>query len=245
MRASVGRERMSNSAIMLGTFRSAATAWVAARFHTFAMSDRFHEIKHDARMAGGAEDAGNTPASNAPAAAHFAMMAAISVFSQRPPQSSMNESRIVNALYSLPVKRYRLRPPALWGPTIRTRGRLFVHRNPQWIANREVTNAERMVWNAAWEDIRLLETRPDEVETFLAQSLWLTSAPECVSEERNLSARLRRVEENWSVWVDWYEARLIGRVELSDSNETARVSWPSNIRIWADIKTSSLIFHYG
>ena len=48
MRAALGRDRMSNSAIVLGTFRSAATAWVAARFPAFGMSDRFHEIKHEA-----------------------------------------------------------------------------------------------------------------------------------------------------------------------------------------------------
>jgi hypothetical protein len=93
MRARLGRDRMTNSANVLGTFRSAATAWVAARFPAFGSSDRFHEIKQDARMAGGYEDAGNTPASYAAFAPHWAMMAAIAVFSDRFPQNTIGESR--------------------------------------------------------------------------------------------------------------------------------------------------------
>ena len=76
MRKGLGRPRMSNSEMVSGTFRSAATAWVAARFQAFGMSDRFHEIKHDARMAGGIEDAGDTAAAYAAYAVHNAMMVA-------------------------------------------------------------------------------------------------------------------------------------------------------------------------
>jgi len=73
MRKGLGRPRMSNSEMVLGAFRSAATAWVAARFHAIGMSDRFHEIKHDARMAGGIEDAGDTTAAYAAYAVHTAI----------------------------------------------------------------------------------------------------------------------------------------------------------------------------
>jgi hypothetical protein len=47
---------------------------------SFGISNRFHEIKHGARMAGGIEDAGVTAASHAGFAANAATRAAISVF---------------------------------------------------------------------------------------------------------------------------------------------------------------------
>jgi hypothetical protein len=234
MRPAVGRERMSNSAIVLGTFRCAATAWVAARFHTFGVSDRFHEIKHDARMAGGAEDAGNTPASNAPAACHFAMMAAIAVFAQRPPQSSVNDSRQRDHVAQFAAQTVAIAAtgfmqayePQAWQD-------LRSSRDPQWIASRELVPAEQVVWNAASDDIRRLETGGEQAQFLAAQPLWLTPASENISESwHSLSARLlRRVDESWKVWIDWYEARLNGRGELSEASEISRVSLPNEV--WA------------
>jgi hypothetical protein len=231
MRAALGRDRMSNSAIVLGTFRSAATAWVAARFPAFGMSDRFHEIKHEARMAGGIEDAGKAPASSAPVAAHGAMMAAISVFSHRPPQSSIDESR----------HRETAARSAAQATTIAAFGfmeaydpqatqRFYASRDPQMIAAREHCEAERVIWDAAWEDLRRLEDGSD-ASTLLAQPLWLTPAAQYVWDDwRNLSARLLgREDEHWDAWIGWYEARLAGGGTVSETDEIARVSLPNEI----------------
>jgi hypothetical protein len=233
MRAALGRTRMSNSAIVLGTFRSAATAWVAARFPRFGMSNRFHEIKHEARMAGGIEDAGNTAASAARAAAHAAMMAAISVFSHRPPQSTIDEGR----------HREMAARSAAQATTIAALGFMTAYdpqateqfhgsRDPQTIANRELSGAERVLWDAAWEDVRRLENA-DNAQSLLAQPLWLAPVPQFVGDEwRNLSERLRaRGDEHWAVWIDWYEARLAAGGELSEKDEIARVSLPDEA--WA------------
>ena len=233
MRAAVGPNRMSNSAIVLGTFRSAATAWVAARFPAFGMSDRFHEIKHVARMAGGAEDAGRTAASYAPAATHDAMMAAISVFSHRPPQSSINES-----LHREVAARCAGLATALASAGFMTAydpqasEQFHASRDPHWIRNRELCEAERVIWDAAWEDVRRLENGGD-TRSLLMQPLWLTPLPQYVGDDwRNLSARLLgRSDEHWAVWIDWYEARLAGSVDLSEGSEIARVSLPNDV--WA------------
>jgi hypothetical protein len=109
MQAALGRTRMPNRAIVLGTFRSAATAWVAARFPAFGMSNRFHEIKHEARMAGGIEDAGATAASAAGAVAHAAMVAAISVFSLRCRKAPSMKPGIAKSPREAPPRRQRLR----------------------------------------------------------------------------------------------------------------------------------------
>jgi hypothetical protein len=91
----------------------------------------------------------------------------------------------------------------------------------------------QVVWNAVWEDLRQLENSGDNAQSLLTQPLWLVSAPKYVGDDwRNLSVRLLgRADENWSVWIDWYEARLIGCVELLERNEIARVSLPNEV--WA------------
>jgi len=204
MRAAVGPNRMSNSAIVLGTFRSAATAWVAARFPAFRMSDRFHEIKHVARMAGGAEDAGRTAASYAPAATHDTMMAAISVFSQRPPQSSINENlhrEVAARCAGLATAVASAGFMTAYDP--QASEQFHASRDPHWIRNRELCEAERVIWDAAWEDVRRLENGGD-TRSLLMQPLWLTPLPQYVGNDwRNLSARqLGRSDEHWAVWID-------------------------------------------
>jgi hypothetical protein len=228
MRAALGRPRMSNSAIVLGTFRSAATAWVAARFHAFGMSKRFDEIKHHARMAG-SEDAGKTAGSSAAFAAHSAMMAAISVFHdgrwfneiQLRAQSARTASLTVAIVSHGFMGAYD--PQAT--------ERFHQSRDPNWIKERELTEAERVIWDAAWEDIRQLESNDDNTQSLLMQPLWLIPAPQNVRDDwQNLAARLfQHANEHWNVWIDWFEARLAGRAELSETDEIARVSLPNEI----------------
>lgn len=213
MRAGLGRQRMSNSAIVLGTFRSTATAWVAARFPAFGMSNRFHEIKHSARMAGGAEDAGNTAASHACHAPHMAMMAAISVFSNHPPQNSSDKDKLRQDAALDTVQ------------TVTTTA----------IGFREAYGmpAAELVHGAAWEDVRRLETDGDSAQSLLMQPLWLVQNSKFASDDwRSLTARLLgRTDENWNIWIGWYEARLAGGGELAESQEVARVSLPDEV--WA------------
>jgi hypothetical protein len=205
MRPGVGRPRMSNSAIVLGTFRSAATAWVAARFQAFGVSDRFHEMKHSARMAGGAEDAGKSAASSAPMAAHMAMMAAISVFSHRPPESSFGESRNrENAARSAGQTAITAALGFMEAYDPQAAELLHASRDPNWIKTREPCAAERVIFDAAWQDFRRLENGGDTPQSLLMQPLWRTPPPQCVRDDwRNLSARLLgRQDEGWSVWID-------------------------------------------
>jgi Protein of unknown function (DUF1629) len=234
MRASVGRPRMSNSAIVLGTFRSAATAWVAARFQAFGMSDRFHEIKHAARMAGGAEDAGKTAASCAPMAAHMAMMAAMSVFSHRPPESSFGETRNrESAVRSAGQTAIVAAHGFMEAYDPQAAEQFYRARDSQGIKTRELCEAERVVLDAAWQDGQRLENGGGNTQSLLMQPLWLTPPPQYLWDDwRNLSARLLgRNDEHWSVWVDWYEARLAGSVGLSERDEIARVCLPDEV--WA------------
>jgi hypothetical protein len=235
MRAGVARPRMSNSAIVLGTFRSAATAWVAALFPAFGMSDHFHDIMHEARMAGGAEDAGKTAAVSAPAAAHMAMMVAIRVFSHRLSESANAEAGIReysarNAGQTTAVAAHGFM--VAYDPP--TAERFYASRDPDWIANRELSEPERVIWDAAWDDVRRLERTGEDVQSSLMQPLWLMPAPQYVWDDwRTLSARLLgRSKEHWHVWIDWYEARLGGGGELSERNEVARVSVPNEV--WAE-----------
>jgi hypothetical protein len=244
MPAGLGRARMSNSAIVLGTFRSAATAWVATQFHAFGTSDRFHAIKHEARMAGGAEDAGKSAAGYAPFATHCAMMAAISVFSQRPPESSIDENQL----------RERSARSASQTVTVATLGfmaaydpqaaeRFHASRDPHSIASRELCEAERVIWDAAWEDVRRMENERDTAQSLLMQPLWLKSPPQYVLDDwRNLSARLlAHRDEHWGIWTDWYEARLAGGVDLSEGIEIARVSLPNEVWVQGAAAANAII----
>jgi hypothetical protein len=232
MRASVGRPRMSNSAIVLGTFRSHATAWVAARFQEFGMSDRFYEIKHAARMAGGAEDAGKTAASSAPMAGHMAMMAAMSVFSHRLPESSFGESRNREGSARSAIQTAAVAAHGFMEAYDPRAAELFhAPQDPLWIRTRELCEAERLIWDAAWEDVRQLQNGGNNAQSLLLQPLWLTPPPRYVLDDwKYLSARLLgRDDEHWTVWIDWYEARLAGGVGLPESGEIARVSLPNEV----------------
>jgi hypothetical protein len=233
MRPSVGRPRMSNSAIVLGCFRSAATAWVAALFPAFGTSKHFDAIKEEARMAGGAEDAGGSPASAVGAAAGSAMMVAILVFHKHVAGSSVDEQR----------QRQVSAHMASQAPTIASQGfmaaydpqapeRFSESRDPGWITNRELSAPERAIWDAAWDDVRQWDSVQD-TRVLLTQPLWLAAAPPYVRADwANLSARLRgSPEEHWEVWIDWYEARLGGRAGVSEGDEIARVSLANDV--WA------------
>ena len=235
MRAALGRPRMPNSAIVLGSFRSAATAWVSARFPAYGMSDRFHEIKYSARMAGGAEDAGNTPASFAPAATHMAMMAAIAAFSDRLPQNAMGEARIREYAAQFAGQTTTIAAVGFaYAYDLQAMERFQASRGLPETANRELSAAGRVILDAAWEDVRQLENDSGKGQSLLMRPLWLTPAPPYVRDDwRNLSARLLgRDDEHWAVWIDWYEARLAGGSELSETHEIARVSLSNEV--WAE-----------
>jgi hypothetical protein len=161
------------------------------------------------------------------------MMAAISVFSHRPPQSSIDES----------LHREVAARSASQATTVAAAGfmnaydpqaaeQFHASRGPHWIKNRELSEAERAIWAAAWEDVRRLENGGD-TQSLLMQPLWLTPLAQYVGDDwRNLSARLLgRSDEHWGVWTDWYEARLAGGGDLSERNEIARVSLPNEV--WA------------
>jgi hypothetical protein len=225
-RATRGHKPKSNSEIVLGTFRSVATASVAARWHNFGKSDRFQDIQHQARLAGGAPDAGH--ASSAPAAAGKAMEVAEIAFTRLREirAGSRRDSSAHFAGQAVTIA-------ALGFLTTYDRQaaeRLLTSRDPNFIANRELAMAELAVWKPAWEDLRLLENGLD-AQSLLTRALWIVPAPDYARDEwRNLSARLlQRVDENWKFWIDWYEAMLAGPGGLSESSETARVSLPNDL----------------
>jgi hypothetical protein len=239
MRARLGRDRMTNSANVLGTFRSAATAWVAARFPAFGSSDRFHEIKQDARMAGGYEDAGNTPASYAAFAPHWAMMAAIAVFSDRFPQNTIGESRHREEAARSAAQTTRIAALGFMEAYDPEASQHYhAMRDPQAMLAREPREAERIIWDAAWQDIRRLENGSG-APALLAQPLWPTQAPQYARDDwLQLSARLLgRDIEHWDAWTAWYEARLAGGGTVSETDEIARVSLPNEI--WAQGATAA------
>ena len=231
MRAGLGRDRMSNSANVLGTFRSAATAWVAARFPAFGKTDCFHQIKQEARMAGGYEDAGNTPASYAAFAPQWAMAAAVAVFSDRFPQTTIGESRHrEEAARSAAQATMTAALGFMEAYDPQASQHYHAMRDPEAMLAREPCGAERVIWDAAWEDIRRLENGSDAA-ALLAQPLWLTPAPQYIGDEwRHLSTRLlARDNEHWDIWTSWYEARLAGGGTVLETDEIARVSLPNEI----------------
>jgi hypothetical protein len=226
------RVRISTSAIVLRTFRSAATAWVAAQSATFGMSDRFHEMKHHARMAGRSPDAGNTPGASAAHATHAAMETAISMFSQRHPENLMDEDTLRGlsaANSSRTVQGAAHGFMEAYDPQATKEFRSS--QDMRWIINRPLSDAERVIWNTAWEDVRRLEAGDDNVQSLLMQPLWLTRPPQYVLDDwRNLAQRLRgRSDEHWDVWIDWYETRLAGDAPVSEKNEIARASLPEDV----------------
>jgi len=85
----------------------------------------------------------------------------------------------------------------------------------------------------AWQDVGRLENGGNHTQSLLMLPLWLRPPPQYVRDDwRNLSARLLgRHDEGWSVWIDWYEARLAGGVGLSERDEIAHVCLPNEV--WA------------
>jgi hypothetical protein len=226
MRPSVGRPRMSNSDIVLGCLRSAATAWVAALSPEFGASERFHAIKHEARMAGGSEDAGKSPASAVGAATHSAMTTAIWLFEK--PYAAIardpNRQREFSALLaSQTTASAAVGFLAAYDP--QAEARLTGAGDIEKIFNSEPSPAERVVWDAASDDVRHWGEVKD-MRTLLAQPLWLAGVPPHTDGDwRKLAGRLRgRTDERWAVWIDWYEARLSGSGKISERDEIARVS---------------------
>jgi hypothetical protein len=209
MRASLGRARLSNSEIVLGTLRGAATAWVAARFPAFGASAHFQELKHAARMAGGAEDAGDSIGSYAPAATHNAMMSALYVYPGSDykvfSQSKLRDSAAMSAAQTTLIaalafaKAYGSdQPEAGLG---------------QW---------EDLAWSAAWHDAAEIANG----QAVLLQPLWRKPAPAALCEDRQQLAErlLARPGEQWRVWTEWYAAQLDGPASLGEAHEIARVS---------------------
>jgi hypothetical protein len=231
MRAALGRQRKSNSEIVLGTFRSAATAWVAALLPDFGASDRFHAIKHAARMAGGAEDAGRSAAAFAAAAAHGAMMAAISVYGAST-HRSVDDRRQDSARSA--IQAAAIAAHGFMDAYDREAAERFAGaRDPDWIRSRDLSAPERAVWEAVSDDLRWWEGGSRETQALLAQPLWIAPPTSYAQDDwKRLAARLLgRRDERWQVWVDWYEARLAGHVNVSEADEIARVSLTTEV--WA------------
>jgi hypothetical protein len=224
--ATGGHKFKSNSEIVQGTFRSVATASVAARWHNFGKSDRFQDIQHHARLAGAAADAGH--ASSAPASAGKAMEVAEITFTRLRElrAGSHRDSSAHFASQAVTIAALGF----LTAYDRQTAERFLTSRDPNLIANRELAAAELAVWKPAWEDLRLLENGLD-AQSLLTRPLWIVPAPDYARDEwRNLSVRLlQRVDEYWKFWIDWYEAMLAGPVGLSESSETARVSLPNDL----------------
>jgi hypothetical protein len=218
------RSLKSNPDIVLGTFRSAATAWVAASFAAFGRSERFDAIKGEARMAGGAADAGNSPAASAGFATHQAMATAETVYSQRP---SFNDARetcariAARTVAATALGFLAYDPPAL--------AQFAEPRGPNRIAERELSPPERAVYAAALDDLTHWMGAGRDIRAMLVEPLWIASMPPYAQNDwQQLAARLRaRAEERWQVWVDWYEAHLAGPTRLSEEDEIARVSLPN------------------
>jgi hypothetical protein len=225
MRPSVGRPRISNSDIVLGCFRSAATVWVAALCPAFAASKRFDAIKHHARMAGGAEDAGNTPASCVGSASEIATEVAISIYDRDLVGFWSEEETRKNCAQLASVTTEVVADAFMEAYAPEAAHQVSRSRDPNWIFNRELSAPERSVWDAAKDDVRHWEERRD-ARALLLQPLWLTQAPPYAQDDwRQLVARLRaRADERWAVWIDWYEARLDGRADVSDTAEIARIA---------------------
>ena len=234
MRPSVGRQRMSKDDIVLGCFRSAATAWVAAMFPAFGASERFHGIKHAARLAGGAEHAGKSPANAVGAATHATMMATISLVDKfrifiDGREAAPGEHCAIMASHAAAIAAHGF----MRAYDRQAAEQLFANaRDLDWIANRELSASERAVWDAARKDVQLWKDARD-TQALLAQPLWLAGVPSYAQEDwRKLVARLRgRTDERWEVWIDWYEARLAGRRDVSEHDEIARVSLADDV--WA------------
>jgi hypothetical protein len=228
MRASLGRERMSNSAIVLGTLRSAATVWVAAQFPAFGTSERFHAIKHDVRIASGSEDAGRTPAALAAYAAHEAMITAINVFDGRRGESNIGGSRKQAALFaSMTVTSAAIGFLNAYDPE--EADSVNALQVSSW-RNRDLSRAERAVWEAAWDDVRELEGNGHDIKALLAQPLWINSSPDdALDDWRKLSTRLQAMaDRQWDVWTDWYEKRLNG-ISSSEQAEIFHLSLPDEV----------------
>jgi hypothetical protein len=224
-RTTRGREPMSDSDIVLGTFRSAATASVAARWHSFGKSDVFQEIQGHARLAGG------TPSGPPTAAGGKAMEVAEQTFSRLPERlPSLAGGRKV---YSAHLAAQAVAIVSLGFLAAYDRQaveQIQRSKDPNRLTNRNLAYAEQTAWSATWEDVRLLEDGID-VQSLMTQPLWVMPAPEQAGDAwRNLSTRLLHgVDENWKCWTDWYEAMLAGPAGLLEGSETARVSLPNDL----------------
>src|SRR5262249_266680 len=78
---------------------------------------------------------------------------------------------------------------------------------------------------AAAADAKMIEQelRPDVVAT---RELWPGGMPVHLSEAwEALKSALLAADENWDVWIDWYEERLSGR-ETDETLELARATIP-------------------
>ena len=87
-------------------------------------------------------------------------------------------------------------------------------------------------WNAVEQDAALLETGKGErgesaelVADLSKRALWLDDMPIWVGRKwADLKDELPE-DEGWQVWIDWYEARLVGRAS-NEAQEFARVTIP-------------------
>lgn len=78
-------------------------------------------------------------------------------------------------------------------------------------------------WTAAEEDTKCLDTvqtagwQPERIVADLTEKpLWLNRTPVWVGRQWASFKDLLPDEEGWHVWIDWYEARLAGRVSIED-----------------------------
>jgi hypothetical protein len=160
-------------------------------------------------------------------ATHQAMMTAMSVFRDRPTESAATGRNPRDMI--IPTQTVILASIGfLQAHDPQTSAQVHASRDPDWMKNRELSELERLPWDAAFADLRRLETNDDSAQSLLMQPLWLTPAPPQVRDDwTRLSARLlARADEHWGVWTDWYEARLAGGAQVSEEIEVARVSLP-------------------
>jgi len=111
-----------------------------------------------------------------------------------------------------------------------TAAQLLGSRDWTWVQTWDDSEAERLIWDATRKDLERLESGADHARSLLTHPLWLAPPPQNVSDDWiELCARpLERSNEQWSVWIRWYEARLAGHSPFSEIDEVAMVALPNS-----------------
>jgi hypothetical protein len=104
--------------------------------------------------------------------------------------------------------------------------RLNARRKGLNIPSQAQTEIERTHSEAIVEELRFWEKTGKDTRLLLLLPLWPSPMPQYFLDEwQYLRARLlKREDENWAIWTNWYEARLAGSGSVSEATEVARVS---------------------